>query len=172
MQKKLKIFILLIVVITFFVFSIFFYQRFLWSFFVKDGQLVNLVLKDGFFASQGKNLLVEVAKDKASIGRGLSNREQLQTTDGQQIDGMLFIFPQTKTKYFWMKDMNFDIDICWFNKRVLFDCTRQILKPNFENEESELAIYQSPQSVKMVLETMPSFLGEELIEKKLYIKLF
>ena len=129
------------------------------------------MLKDNFFANQRKVILVEVVKEENSTQRGLSDREQLQTAKGQDLGGMLFIFPEVSTRYFWMKDMHFDIDICWFKERSLLDCTRQVLKPDSDNEEN-LAIYRSPQKVDLVLETMPDFLPSEFIGSKLYLNFF
>ncbi|OHA16429.1 MAG: hypothetical protein A2830_03100 [Candidatus Taylorbacteria bacterium RIFCSPHIGHO2_01_FULL_44_110] len=51
-----------------------------------------------------------VAKTPATRQRGLSGHEAL---DDDQ--GMLFIFPTPQTPDFWMKDMNFPIDIVWIN---------------------------------------------------------
>ncbi len=171
MSKKFKKPILLVVLICFFVFSIFLYQSYFWRFFVKDGQVVKLVLKDNFFANQGKQLSVEVVKNENSTRRGLSNRSRLETADGQKLDGMLFIFSEAKIRYFWMKDMQFDIDICWLKEQSILDCTRRALKPDVENDE-DLFVYQSPQAVDLVLETMPDFLTRELLGSKLYLKLF
>jgi uncharacterized membrane protein (UPF0127 family) len=172
MQIKSKIIKLLTIIVVFFIFLFFLYQRFFWHFFVRDGQLINLVLKNNFFSFQGQDLLVEVVKDPRSISKGLSNRDQLQTVTGQEIDGMLFVFPSSETKYFWMKDMNFDIDICWLNRGVLLDCSRQALKPSVGVDTSQLLFYQSPQAVDIVLETKPDFLSEEVVGAKLYKNLF
>jgi uncharacterized membrane protein (UPF0127 family) len=172
MGKATKTITLLIVVIIFFVFLVFLYQSLFWSFFVRDGQLVNLVLKDNFLSSTGQNLLVEVVKDDKSIQKGLSNRDQLLSKSGQHIDGMLFIFPLAETRYFWMKEMKFDIDICWLNKHALLACSRRALKPNFEQDQNQLPVYQSPQPADMVLETNPGFFEEEAIGLRLYVTLF
>ena len=171
MSKKLNKFVLLIVLISLIFFVIFLYQVYFWRFFVKDGQVLNLVLHDKLF-SQGKPLLVEVVKNEDSIRRGLSNRTQLETTTGQKIDGMLFIFPEAKIQRFWMKDMQFAIDICWFNDQNLVNCTRQAQKPENGELEIKLPIYQSPQAADMILETMPDFLPDELFESRLFFSFF
>jgi len=171
MSKRFNKLILLVVLSSFFYFLFFIFQSCLWQFLVKDGQLVNLVLKENFFATQGKSLFVEVVKDQNSIQKGLSNRTQLETLDGQQLDGMLFIFPKAEIRHFWMKDMLFDIDICWFKEQSFLDCARQASKANADSDE-DLLIYQSPQEVNLVLETMPDFLLEDLLGSKLYWRLF
>jgi len=171
MKKKTKVVKLLMAIIVLLISLFFLYQSFFWPFFVKDGQLVNLVLKNNPLSSQGKNLLVEIVKNNQSIQEGLSDRDQLESSNGQEIDGMLFIFPSAKIRYFWMKGMKFDIDICWFNKNFLLDCSRKALKPNIEQDEAQLPIYQSPQAADMVFETKPGLLEEELFGSKLYINL-
>lgn len=54
---------------------------------------------------------VELAKTPASQQQGLSDRKSLGTNQG-----MLFIFPQDEPHQFWMKDMNFPLDIIWLDK--------------------------------------------------------
>jgi len=56
----------------------------------------------------GQMLKVELALTKEEQERGLSLRKDLK-----EDEGMLFVF-NTPDKYsFWMKDMNFSIDIIW-----------------------------------------------------------
>lgn len=53
---------------------------------------------------------LQVATTESDKERGLSGQ-----TDLDQYGGMIFIFP-TPAKYgFWMKEMNFPIDILWFD---------------------------------------------------------
>lgn len=54
---------------------------------------------------------VEVVKDIISQARGLSGRKSLDSGAG-----MLFIFSDSSTRAFWMKDMNFPIDIVWIRE--------------------------------------------------------
>ena len=59
----------------------------------------------------GKNFIVEVADTNFLLEKGLSGHIPLYDNGG-----MLFIF-KTPEKYgFWMKDMNFPIDIIWIDK--------------------------------------------------------
>jgi uncharacterized membrane protein (UPF0127 family) len=173
MLKKInKLILLIIVLLIFVIFLLCFYRYCLWPFFVKDGQLIKIGLKDNFFANQKKELLVEIVKDDRLIQRGLSGRPQLETIDGRQIDGMLFIFSDTKIRQFWMKDMQFDIDICWIKDRQLLDCVRQAPKPAVEISDENLDIYSSTETVNMVIETNPNFIEDEWIEAKLFLQLF
>ena len=57
---------------------------------------------------------VDVASKEASRQQGLSGRSGLD-----QSQGMLFIFDEPSTNTcFWMKDMQFEIDILWFDENL------------------------------------------------------
>ena len=64
----------------------------------------------------GAEILVTVADTPSTRARGLSGHDKLEPNDG-----MLFVFPESKLHGFWMKDMQFPIDIIWFdaNHRVV-----------------------------------------------------
>ncbi|MBP7804931.1 MAG: DUF192 domain-containing protein [Candidatus Pacebacteria bacterium] len=61
--------------------------------------------------------------------RGLSNSVPLQPNEG-----MLFVFDEPGRTPFWMKDMNYSIDIIWIdeNKKVI-DITRDLSPSSFPN---------------------------------------
>lgn len=166
-----KIIIKSILLIVLFASSLYFYQTTFWRFFVKDGQIGKFVLKENYFSAPKKKLVLEIALNESSTQRGLSNRTQLTTTNGRELDGMLFIFPEERIRQFWMKDMQFDIDICWFKDERLFKCTRRVTKPE-SNASEDLLIYQSPTTSDMVLETMPEFLPDEILGSKLFFSFF
>lgn len=66
----------------------------------------------------GQNVIeAEVANTEDTIIRGLSGREKLGDRSG-----LLFIFVKPGNYGFWMKDMNFPIDIIWLdeNKKIVF----------------------------------------------------
>ena len=54
---------------------------------------------------------VEIAESGGEKRRGLSFRESLP-----EGSGMLFVYDKEDYYSFWMKDMNFPIDIIWINK--------------------------------------------------------
>ena len=56
-------------------------------------------------------ITVELAQTPASQQQGLSGRASLGVNQG-----MLFIFDQDGQRQFWMKEMNFPLDIIWLNK--------------------------------------------------------
>ncbi len=56
---------------------------------------------------------VDLAITERARAVGLSGRENLDTEQG-----LLFIFDKLGKYSFWMKDMNFPIDIIWFNDEM------------------------------------------------------
>ena len=65
----------------------------------------------------GVTLNIEVADTNIKRELGLSGREGLQENEG-----LLFIFDKEDYWGFWMKDMNFPIDIAWLdkNKKIIY----------------------------------------------------
>jgi len=53
---------------------------------------------------------VEIAKSQEEKKKGLSLREDLPFNSG-----MLFVYNKENFYSFWMKDMNFPLDIIWIN---------------------------------------------------------
>ncbi|MEK7619408.1 MAG: DUF192 domain-containing protein [Patescibacteria group bacterium] len=54
---------------------------------------------------------VELARTELERRKGLSGRQSLP-----EGTGLLFYFPQSGSPWFWMKDMNFPIDIIWIGE--------------------------------------------------------
>jgi uncharacterized membrane protein (UPF0127 family) len=65
----------------------------------------------------GKILKVDLALTAQEQEKGLSGRKELK-----EDEGMLFVFNHTGQYPFWMKNMNFNIDIIWIdeNFRVVY----------------------------------------------------
>jgi uncharacterized membrane protein (UPF0127 family) len=61
----------------------------------------------------GKEVKVDLALNYEEHKRGLSGRESLKEGEGR-----LFIFGSEGIYSFWMKDMNFLIDIIWIDKNL------------------------------------------------------
>jgi uncharacterized membrane protein (UPF0127 family) len=61
---------------------------------------------------------VDVADDVDSRAQGLSGRPSLQPGHG-----MWFPYARADRYGFWMRDMNFDIDIVWVRSGVIVDIT-------------------------------------------------
>ena len=59
-----------------------------------------------------KIIHVKLADTRETQTRGLSGAPDLNS-----FDGMLFIFPEEHTARFWMKEMNFPLDIIYLNNQ-------------------------------------------------------
>ena len=58
----------------------------------------------------GEKFKVELAQTSQEKILGLGQRENMENNEG-----MLFIFPESGEYIFWMKEMQFDLDIIWIN---------------------------------------------------------
>jgi uncharacterized protein len=58
-------------------------------------------------------LRVEVASTDGARIKGLSGREEIG-----DVDGVLFVFPESGYHQIWMKDMLFPIDIIWIDENL------------------------------------------------------
>ncbi len=96
----------------------------------------------------GETLLkVEIAGTAKEREQGLSGRKGLKVGEG-----MLFVFEQSGIHGFWMKDMNFDLDLVWIDeaKRVV-GISKGVTK------ESYPQIFYPPKEIKYVLEIPSGF---------------
>lgn len=106
---------------------------------LQDREYVELVVGSN-------NLTVEVVNTPQSTTQGLSGRDSIGA------NGMLFVFPTSESRYFWMKDMNFDIDIIWISQERIVGITKNVPKPQEDTLDYRLETYPSQESVDMVLE--------------------
>ena len=94
--------------------------------------------------STGEKIPVEVADTLKKRSLGLGNRPYLKKGWG-----MLFVFEERKNHRFWMKDMQFPLDIIWLdNHRIVY--INHNAKPASSNDEPE--VMTSPVPVNFVLE--------------------
>jgi len=71
-----------------------------------------------------KTIFIEIVKTEEQRVKGLSDRKSLPKDSG-----MLFIFDKPDFYNFWMKDMNFPIDIVWMDKNYKIVNVTKNLKP-------------------------------------------
>jgi uncharacterized membrane protein (UPF0127 family) len=87
---------------------------------------------------------VEIASSSMEKARGLSFRASLG-----EADGMLFLFSRPAVQNFWMKDMNFPLDMIWIGGNKVIGIAENVEpQPN----APLLKIYSSPDGTDSVLE--------------------
>ena len=106
-------------------------------------------------------LFAEVAKTSEKKMLGLSGRAKLEKNTG-----MLFIFQQGGYYGFWMKDMNFPIDIIWIDENFhIADLTENISPQTFPQTFHPL------QPSKYVLEVEAGYIKNNNVIKGEYVNL-
>jgi len=97
---------------------------------------------------------VFIADDAEEKRRGLIGHKSLS-----EKSGMLFIFDLPNIPHFWMKDMQFPIDIIWiFQNQIIGWSENASPQPSALNDE--LIIYYPPSLVDMVLEVAAGTIRE------------
>ena len=94
--------------------------------------------------STGEEIPVEVADTLKKRSLGLGKRTSLKKGWG-----MLFVFEKRKTHRFWMKDMQFPLDIIWLDNHRIVHIIHNA-KP--VNSKDEPEVMTSPVPVNFVLE--------------------
>jgi hypothetical protein len=98
------------------------------------------------FPNGEKVKILDVLKTNEERARGLSGRTALGADEG-----MYFSFPEEDSYGFWMKDMNFPIDILWVSKGTLVGFAENAA-PQPGVPDSSLTVYTPPQAIGGVLE--------------------
>jgi hypothetical protein len=90
---------------------------------------------------------VEIASTSLEQTRGLSFRPSLGANDG-----MLFIFTIGSVQSFWMKDMNFPLDMIWISGNTIVGFAQNVPAPASGTALLNLPVYLSPGNTDKVLE--------------------
>lgn len=90
---------------------------------------------------------VEMATTMVEQSCGLSGRTGLGDNEG-----MLFVFGTPNTQTFWMKDMQFALDMIWISDNKVVGMTQNIPPPAPGTPLWRLNLYGSPPFVDKVLE--------------------
>ena len=88
-------------------------------------------------------LAVEIVDTPEKRTQGLSNRSSLPENTG-----MLFVFTDYRQRNFWMKEMQFPIDMIWISDAQVVGIQKNVPIPT----SSQLLIYTSPEAVNYVVE--------------------
>ena len=95
----------------------------------------------------GRNIKVDFVNTKEAQARGLSGRSGLK-----EDEGMLFVFNKNGIYTFWMKDMNFPIDIIWIGQDMKVAYIKKDARPELYPEAYGAGIY-----ARYVLEVSSGF---------------
>jgi uncharacterized membrane protein (UPF0127 family) len=112
-------------------------------------------------SSASTTIVATIANTENKRSLGLSYTEKLDENAG-----MLFIFDDVNQKNFWMRDMNYDLDIIWLdvNKQVngFFE---NVPAASYNSKHPELSkIYHSPDNTKYVLEVNAGTISKDKIK--------
>lgn len=99
----------------------------------------------------GQEVSVYISDTEEKRIAGLSSFEQFSLGEG-----MLFVFEEEIIPSFWMKDMNFPIDIIWINKDLVVAGFEESISPN-----TYPRTYSPTVPVQYVLEAPASFVWGE-----------
>lgn len=106
----------------------------------------NLEGDPSFVILKGKAVEVEIADSPSEWSLGLSHRQDIDDHSG-----MLFLFPKKDLHAFWMKDMNFDIDLIWISGQKIVGMEKN-MPVSTSTEDSVLPRYLAPEPIDKVLE--------------------
>ncbi|MDZ4231272.1 MAG: DUF192 domain-containing protein [Patescibacteria group bacterium] len=95
---------------------------------------------------RGERFRVDVADSASKRALGLGGREPLAADEG-----MLFIFPSSANRSFWMKDVSFSIDIVWIAGDRVVGFAKEV-ESQVGEPIHQLIRYHSPEAVDKVLE--------------------
>lgn len=89
--------------------------------------------------------------------QGLSGRQPLKVGEG-----MLFTYDHLQIPGFWMKDMQFAIDIIWIRDSEILGIDANVPFP--ESPDDELKIYRPPKAINYVLEVPAGWVAQHAVE--------
>ncbi len=121
-----------------------------WIFFAQYGR-ITLEEHATFVEIRGHRLTVEVVSDETMRSKGLGGHAPLSDDEG-----MLFVFPTSEIRTFWMKGMTFPIDIVWLAgsdpRSLRIVGYEENVDPQMGAQDYELKFYTSSEPVSYVLE--------------------
>jgi uncharacterized membrane protein (UPF0127 family) len=111
-------------------------------------------------APNGNKLAFEVADTAEAREQGLSGRTGIQGNDG-----MLFVFDEPGRYGFWMKDMQFAIDMVWVNDDGIVVYAEENVSPDTYFKVHPPKVYMNGPAASYVLELKPG----EAVKNGMYL---
>lgn len=118
----------------------------------------NPPLKENQLRINDSVFTVEIASTSIEQANGLSFRKSLAPAAG-----MLFIFSQSGIQHFWMKDMNFPLDMIWISDNKVVGFAENVA-PEPGAPLWSLKIYDSPDNTNKVLEVNAGTVAKDHIK--------
>lgn len=101
-------------------------------------------------------IIVELADNPLNRAKGLSGRENLCENCG-----MLFVFKEAKTQYFWMRDMKFPLDFVFIREGRVVEIVENVPVTDLTGNISQI---YSRQQADAVLELNAGFVQRNQIK--------
>ena len=117
-----------------------------------DSKVLNSLNHESKIKIGEKEINVEIADTLHEKDKGLSGKTHISDDEG-----MLFIFTPKTYPGFWMKNMNFAIDIIWISDNTIVQIDENIPPPPPDRKDSDLTLYRPPKAVNFVLEVNAGF---------------
>jgi uncharacterized membrane protein (UPF0127 family) len=116
---------------------------------------------------KGEKILIELVRTDEERARGLSGRQNLK-----EDEGMYFVFPREDRYGFWMKGMQFPIDIIWIHQGKVVGVSENVPHEPGKSDD-ELPVYHPSSPVNSVLEMRAGSAKRYTIEEgsKIQIKI-
>jgi uncharacterized membrane protein (UPF0127 family) len=140
MNKKIMVIVMVILLVVFAATCFWYFYFF--------AHACNPALPTETLSVGGNAWTVEMATTMTQQACGLSGREGLGENDA-----MLFVFGSPSVQNFWMKDMNFPLDMIWISGNTVAGFA-QNAAPQPGAPLWKLQIYTSPYNVDKVLEVV------------------
>lgn len=106
-----------------------------------------------------EKVYVEIANTPEKRSLGLSGQDSLAMDEG-----MLFTYEIANRPTFWMKDMQFDLDIIWIRDNQVIKIDKNVPAPAPEVANKDLPRYQPEENIDQVLEVAAGFADQNGIE--------
>ncbi len=97
---------------------------------------------------QGEKFDARIADTNTRRMRGLSGTSALGKNEA-----MLFVFNTPSQESFWMKDMNYALDIIWLRDKKIIDIAARV-SPGAQKNDSELPLYTPRLPADQVVEVI------------------
>lgn len=120
---------------------------FLFFYFFQKNKETEVVINNKIY------ITAEVADNIIARMKGLSGKEKLA-----QNKSMLFVFNNYKKYGFWMKDMNFSLDIVWIKDNEIVEVTERI------NNQDQRKIYRPQTAINYALEVNSGFVEKNKLK--------